>query len=273
VPNVVGLTEQKATNRLKAQGFQTKAEQRESTPEQLGKVIRTDPAAGATADKGSMVTLFVGSGPNTVQIPRLRGLDQNEAITKLNELGLSFTITQVSSPLPSGKVTGSDPKAGEQVPLTTQVELFVSSGTVTVPDTTDMTYDQAVAALQKVGLKSSRTDQPSDTVTADNVISSSPSPGTQVASGTTVTLMVSTGPQPVAVPDVTGMNSNDARQTLRDAGLRTATSACYLDPADPNAVEDNVVSQDPPSGTEVPPKSTVTMFVYRVSEPPTNPCP
>ena len=275
VPNVVGLTEQKATNRLQAQGFDVKSEQRESTAEQKGKVIRSDPSAGTTADKGSTVTIFVGAGPNTVEIPQLRGLDQSEAVTKLTDLGFGFpTITQVSSKLPSGKVTGSNPKAGKLVPVTTQVELLVSSGIVTVPDTSGMTYDEAVTALEKVGLKASRQDQPSDSVPQDQVISSNPSAGTQVAGGSTVTLTVSSGPAPVSVPDVVGSDSNAARATLHDAGLKTAATACFIDPTDPTLPpEGTVVAQDPAAGNDVPAKSTVAIQVYRSTADPANPCP
>jgi serine/threonine-protein kinase len=62
VPDVVGRTEANATGQLEDAGFTVKtATEAVSDPTQNGKVISTDPAAGEEHDKGSEVTIVIGS--------------------------------------------------------------------------------------------------------------------------------------------------------------------------------------------------------------------
>jgi serine/threonine protein kinase len=270
VPDVVGLKSETAKNRLKAEGFQVTAKQRESSVGQKGKVVETDPGPGSTADKGSTVTMFVGSGPNTVKIPNLRGKDFNEASSELTALGLQApNQQQVTSKLPAGEVVRSDPGPGEQVPLSTVVTLFVSNGNVKVPDTTGLDCEGAKQKLQSAGLTGDCQDEPSDTVPKGEVTRTSPAAGSPVVQGTNVTIFVSSGPAQVEVPDVTGMTVTDARAALHSAGLTDNATACLS--SDPTATPGTVVHQDPAAGAQVDPGSTVDILVHRTDA--TTPCP
>jgi serine/threonine-protein kinase len=62
VPNVVNMTQSAATSALEGAGFQVEVQQAASSPGKSGKVIAQDPTAGSEADKGSTVTITVGSG-------------------------------------------------------------------------------------------------------------------------------------------------------------------------------------------------------------------
>ena len=83
----------------------------------------------------------------------------------------------------------------------------------------DTSYAQAQATLQAAGLQAAEAQGPNPTVPAGQVINTSPSAGTPVAPGATVTVNVSTGPPMVAVPDVTKDSVDTATSALQAAGL------------------------------------------------------
>src|SRR5262249_12731241 len=113
VPDVTGQQVRFAKEKLKNAGFQTRVEQRQSSFDNEGLVLDTDPSPGSHADEGSTVVLFVGAGPNTVKLPDLHGKPLAEALQILSDLHLQhYTINQISSKLASGTVVRTDPEPG-----------------------------------------------------------------------------------------------------------------------------------------------------------------
>ncbi|MFD6177004.1 MULTISPECIES: PASTA domain-containing protein [unclassified Isoptericola] len=122
---------------------------------------------------------------------------------------------------------------------------------VTVPDVSGMGVDAATAKLQKLGLKVDTTTRASD-APAGQVLRTSGA-GTKVTKGTTISLVVSSGPVTVKVPDVTGWTVADARAKLKSLGFVVVT-----DPAD--GVDDgDLVVATKGAGTAVPKGSTVVL--------------
>jgi serine/threonine protein kinase len=99
--------------------------------------------------------------------------------------------------------------------------------------------------------------QPSTTVAKNNVISTSPPAGTQVAKGSTVTLVVSSGAGKVTVPSVVGLSATTATTQLQNAGFMVNQRN------DPNSTAQagTVIRQDPRGGAQVTRGSTVTIVV------------
>jgi beta-lactam-binding protein with PASTA domain/tRNA A-37 threonylcarbamoyl transferase component Bud32 len=95
---------------------------------------------------------------------------------------------------------------------------------VDVPPVTGMSQAAATAALTQVGLVAKPVPTASDTVPKDQVIGEDPSAGTQVTKNSTVTITVSTGPNSVQVPDVSGLSLSDATAKLTAAGLQVSTA-------------------------------------------------
>jgi len=89
---------------------------------------------------------------------------------------------------------------------------------VSVPDVRGLSRGDAVALVQRTGLRASTLDVFSDTVPAGAVVAQSPS-GRAAPLGSTVSLQVSKGPDVVAVPDVRGDRPGTAERKLREAGL------------------------------------------------------
>jgi serine/threonine-protein kinase len=116
----------------------------------------------------------------------------------------------------------------------------------------------AKSELQALGFTQvSTTPEVSSTVPAGNVITTRPPPGTSQKVDQPVVLVVSSGPAPVAVPNVVGQPQATATTTLHDAGfVVTAIMA-----ASPTVAQGDVISTTPAAGTQRPKGSQVQLSV------------
>ncbi|MCX5757590.1 MAG: PASTA domain-containing protein, partial [Candidatus Hydrogenedentes bacterium] len=131
-----------------------------------------------------------------------------------------------------------------------------------IPDVVGMTQSAAQAAITNAGLTvGTVTQQPSATVPEGEVISQSPVAETQVASGSAVDLVVSSGPpMQISVPYVTGMTQSAAQTAITNASLIVGTVS--LEYSDTVSAED-VISQNPAADTSVAPSTPVNLTVSR----------
>lgn len=152
----------------------------------------------------------------SVTVPQLKGQAYSDAATALQKLGLKPVEQRVTSAtVVPGAVIGTTPGAGNSVAPHSTVTVDVSSGAslITVPSIVSMSVTQATAALKAVGLTlGSSTTTDSATVPNGDIISSTPSSGSKVASGTTVTIVLSNGK--VDIPSVVGKSGSQAGSTL-----------------------------------------------------------
>lgn len=163
-------------------------------------VTRTEPAAGASVDPTDPITIYLSTGQ--VDVPDLVTTPTTEADARaaLEALGLTVVVEQQESDATAGTVIAQDRGPG-LVPQRTVVTLTVAIAPavemVAVPDVAGMTYNQAAAALGQAGLNAaSGPDEPSETVQEQRVLRTDPAIGTQVAEGSTVTVILSSGPAP-----------------------------------------------------------------------------
>ena len=263
VPLVEGLREQQAVEQIESVGLEADVEEQPSTEVERGIVIEQSPKEGTQVSKGSTVTITVSSGPRQVEVPSLVGLDYEDAVDALNELGLKASRLEVFSQKPVGQVTGQDPKTGVVVDEGSEVEVRVSKGvqSIAVPDVLGQTESSARAELEAAGFEVSVTEAPDDDTPQGLVAAQSPSAGTEAPRKSTVQITISTGPELTTVPDVIGLDASDARAQLQDAGFRTRT--IFTDVTDP--AEDGVVQDQNPAGdSQARPNSTVTILVGRL---------
>lgn len=139
--------------------------------------------------------------PDQATIPELAGRTTEEARQVLEQLGFSVSIgTPVASDQPAGTVAMTIPAANTRVDVGTTVTVSPSSGqapsgTVTMPDVTGMTTDEALAALAGAGFTGTmyQYDEANSSVPAGQVIRTDPASGTPVAPNADVKVYVSTG--------------------------------------------------------------------------------
>jgi beta-lactam-binding protein with PASTA domain len=122
-----------------------------------------------------------------------------------------------------------------------------------------MTQAAATASITSAGLTlGSVTMQSSATVASGNVISETPTANTMVASGSSVNLIVSSGPAQVSVPNVVGMTQAAASVSITSAGLVVGTVTTA---ASASIAANDVISQDPAAATTVVSGSPVNLTI------------
>ena len=117
-------------------------------------MIGTNPPANQTSAITNVITVIVGSGPETKQVPDVAGQTVDVAQKNLNVYGFTkFSQAQVDSPRPAGEVIGTNPPKGQTVPVDSVIELQVSKGNQFVmPDLTGHVLDRRRTAVTGAGL-------------------------------------------------------------------------------------------------------------------------
>ncbi len=137
--------------------------------------------------------MLLGSGADTVVVPNVDGKSQSAATKQLEAAGLTVEVRKVDvANAKAGEVVGQTPEAGTEADKASVVTLSVATGNVRVPvdDLVGSTYDEAAAALDKLGLKAVARFAPSDKA-AGTVIAVDPDTTARI--GSTVTLTVASG--------------------------------------------------------------------------------
>ncbi|MBH0123332.1 Stk1 family PASTA domain-containing Ser/Thr kinase [Rhodococcus sp. NPDC003382] len=132
-----------------------------------------------------------------------------------------------------------------------------SAAQVAVPDVRNLAQQVAEAQLQDAGFRVAVQPKPDAVVATGNVINTRPVAGSQVEENSTVTLEVSSGPEQVEVPRLSGMSRQEAAEALADVGLRLDTNV--LKAPSTEAQVDTIVKQEPSSGSSVDRDSAVTI--------------
>lgn len=260
VPAVLTKTQAQAEERLGAAGLETKVEHAYSDTVKRGRVISTDPEPGARIRGNDTVTVTVSDGPETVEVPDLKGLRLDKARESLKSDGLEpgLVTRAFSDDVPKGFVVGSTPDAGTERRAGSAVALVVSKGAaIDVPDVTGDDLEDARAELEKAGLKVEVADQQ---VTSEfdkgQVAAQSPGADSRAADGDTVTLTLSKGPEMVEVPDVVGASVDDARSLLEQSGFKVKEDRGLL-----GLFGDTVKDQSVDGGDTAPKGSTITITI------------
>ena len=250
VPNVAGLTTAAATTELRNAGFAVKLGPAElSNQVTKGEVAATVPGTGQRMLRTGTITLIPSAGPHMIKVPDLSGKALAAARLALRAAGLTpGPVThQVSDSVPQGAVAGTKPPAGASWPQPKPVGIVLSAGPG-LPDFAGQQKDAAELWLRLHQL--SWTEQP-DTGSnqpAGVVTKQAPGPNTAIQPGAeSVTLFISTGPQQVPIPDVTGQPLQDAQQALQQAGFQV------------NAVGSGKVLAESPKG-QAPRGATITLW-------------
>ena len=204
VPDVGNRTSKEATQTLEEAGFEVEEEPEESSESYQGYVIDQDPRGGRTAEVGTTVTITVGVGPETVEVPDLSNRTVEEARRALEaaDLSLGRQTRESSSRVPAGQVVSQNPSAGSNARSGSSVDITVSSGPnqLPVPDVVGYSVSDAVAAIWNAGFGYT-VDTIESTESAGTVLSTDPAGGTLLDPySRTVTITQSSGPAAAPPP-------------------------------------------------------------------------
>jgi beta-lactam-binding protein with PASTA domain len=274
VPNVIGLKEAEAVERLETAKFEAKVE-RVFAGAPKGEVVDQQPQSGERVATGSVVTLKVSKGKNTKPVPDVIGLQEDEATAKLRESGFEPRVFDVPASDPAGTVVAQEPQPGAQAPPDSSVRINVSTGEptgetterpgtttptttgsaqVTVPRVVGLAQTPALRRLRAAGLRGvvayRTSDQP-----RGRVLEQSPAAAANANRNAQVRIVVAVpqGAEELEVPDVRDQDEDSARQTLEDLGFRVEIIR--------TGEGDTVENQQPAPGVTSARGMVVTLFV------------
>jgi eukaryotic-like serine/threonine-protein kinase len=268
VPDVSGITVEQATVVLIAAELQVSDSVLEEFDLVLpaGTVKGTNPPAGELVEANSAVRLIVSLGPNSVSVPAVTGKTLSEVTSEFEALNLIVgtsseefndfvergTVLRVVSAEGQALPAGSSALGG------TTLNLVVSAGAI--PDVTGISVDDARRALQAVGLTGivGGDGEFSDTVPEGFVVKILDRDAQVVVPGDTLTLLVSRGPELVAVPNVIDENISVAKRTLEELGFRVEVRS-EIPEEDWAKSFARVTSVDPSVGQEIPAGSLIVL--------------
>ncbi|WP_068068867.1 Stk1 family PASTA domain-containing Ser/Thr kinase [Nocardia xishanensis] len=198
VPRLDGLTVQQAEQELNSVGLRMDPSvvRKESSAQDLDKVIGTEPSAGARVDVDQAIVVWLGKGPVKVRVPSLVGQDISVAQPNLvDSAGFKIVIEEVQSSKPKGEVIATSPAGGTNADKGSTVTVQVSSGDqIAMPSLVGLTPSQAVEKLRQSGWTGS-TSQISQNTTGTfdagsvgRIVSQQPSPGSSISKTSTITI-------------------------------------------------------------------------------------
>ncbi|MGE9808038.1 Stk1 family PASTA domain-containing Ser/Thr kinase [Janibacter sp. G1551] len=199
---------------------------------------------------GGAAWWFTAGPGSTTLVPDLDGTTSAEAAALLEAADLGHRERRTwDEKVAAGRVITSNPASGTEIRRSTTVMVTLSKGPerFRVPDLSGLTVDEAKAALAGENLTAGTTSEEfHEEIAAGKVIRTGPEAGEQLKRGAAVSLVVSKGREPIAVPQVTGKAADEAASILESAGLKVVREDPIFDPQVPKGA---VISQDQASAT------------------------
>jgi eukaryotic-like serine/threonine-protein kinase len=271
VPNVTGKQLEFAIAQLERKGFDVGEEKFVERQAPRNTVLEQDPPPGSAEEDCAFIALFcskpsvdltVSAGPGSSEVPGTAGLPAEVATKKLEAAGFEPLVQRVNSDsVEEGLAIYSNPRGGESATNGSTIALFVSRGPklTRVPVLVGTQRRVAVQQIRGRGLTPSVADEESGSP-AGEVIGQSPSAGSEVEPGSTVSIVVSSGREEevATAPNVIGRERREAVEAIRAAGL---TPSLEEEETEVPGQVGRVVDQFPPPGSELEPGTTVTITV------------
>ena len=256
VPSLVGLDDTAAKVSATDAELLMTVVARRTSDDPVGLVIQQRPGPGEFIASGDQIEVVVSRGPPPVPLPDVTGKPLAEAQPLLEQAGFVVAVERrFEENAPKDVTLGTEPAGGGLAPPESTVKVIVSDGPapVEVPEVTSKSYEAAAATISAKRLKPVKREEFSDTIAVGTVIATEPAAGRQAPRDSEVGVIVSKGPELIAVPGVIGQTVEAASQALKAAGL-----SADVQNFSPGA---KVRAQDPSSGTKVKRGAKVTLFL------------
>jgi len=255
VPNLVGVPAEDAFETLQALDLKVRAAEETNADVAVGIVIRTEPSAGTAVPLESFVTVVVSVGEEEVGVPNVIGENVDVARARIEAQGFTVgTIEyQLTEDVDENIVISQNPSGGATATPASEVELVVSSGpfSIDVPNVAGKTAETAILQLTQAGFEKITTEEePSNDVLEGFVIETNPSAGQTVPRDATIIVLVSSGPEPVDIPNLVGQSRSRAESQLNNLGLLLVVSSEAVEVPLDSGLIGNVAEQSPSAGTE-----------------------
>ena len=196
-----------------------------------------------------------------VEVPDLTGSSQTEALNDLQSLGFKVGIENSAHPdVPEGSVIRTQPPANTSTNPDTLVTIIVSVGpeAYPIPYVVDLETERALYVIEESGFTiGQKIEVNDDNVPIGFIISQNPMAGKKMGPGSTVDLVISSGPSLIELGDLSRKSVEDATQILETLGLEFETLEEYSED-----IEEGLVSGTlPEAGEIITPDDVVTIIV------------
>ena len=202
-----------------------------------------------------------GGAQVVINVPDLTGSSQTEALNDLQNLGFKVGIENSAHPeVPEGSVIRTQPPANTSTNPDTLVTIIVSVGpeAYPIPYVVDLETDRAVYVIEESGFTvGQKIEVNDDNVPIGFVISQNPIAGKKMGPGSTVDLVVSSGPSLIVLGDLSKKSVEDATQILETLGLEFETIEEFSEDIEEGLVSGTI----PEAGEIVTPDDIVTVIV------------
>ncbi|CAB4660775.1 unannotated protein [freshwater metagenome] len=197
VPDVTTKSQTDATNALQTAGFKVSVKNVANDTIPANQVFEQTPKGNTNADKGSTVEITVSTGIGDATVPDVVGRTQAAAESLLKTNNFIPEVKEAASDtVAKGTVISQSPSANAKATKNSVVTITVSTGAgdVSIPNVVGLNAASASNQLGQAGFTVTTKSQSNATVPAGNVISTNPTAGTKAAKGSSVEILVSTGP-------------------------------------------------------------------------------
>ena len=254
------------TNRYRVQSATEQAAEEEEARERRHRrnvILGVLGALLAIGVAAFVVFSALGSRAAMKQVPNLIGKTQEEAIALIEQNG--FDVGNVrggySKDYEEGLVFDQTPTSTQMAEEGSKIDIMVSQGESPVDQVEVPDFEKKLA---EYGLTPRRgDDRPDDNIESGKVCGQDVEPGEMVARNSTITFYLSSGAEPIEVPDVTGQDADAAEEALTDLGLKVKRDYAHSS----SDAEGTIIRTDPSSGTEVEKGHEVTIYISQGPEP------
>ncbi len=204
VPNVEGMDFKLASEELSKVGLVMSVAGKEFNNEfEKDMVISQNPGKDRKVKAGRKVEVILSKGSELITVPNITGIDIKDAVVKLGNVGLNMgdIDKEYDEQKPEGMIISQEPARGTKHEAGTSINVVVSEGKqpekVSMPDLKGLTIEKARTVLdeQKLVLGQIKREE-STSYVADQIAKQDTEPNVMVEEGTTVNIVVSTGPGP-----------------------------------------------------------------------------
>jgi serine/threonine-protein kinase len=196
-----------------------------------------------------------------INVPDLTGSSQTEALNDLQSLGFKVGIENSAHPeVPSGAVIRTQPPANTSTNPDTLVTIIVSVGpeAYPIPYVVDLETDRAVYVIEESGFTiGQRIEVSDDSVPIGFIISQNPMAGKKMGPGSSVDLVISSGPSLIELGDLSKKSLEDATQILETLGLEFETIEEFSEDTE----EGLISGTQPEAGEIITPDELITLIV------------
>ena len=202
-----------------------------------------------------------GGAQVIINVPDLTGSSQTEALNDLQSLGFKVGIENSAHPeVPSGAVIRTQPPANTSTNPDSLVTIIVSVGpeAYPIPYVVDLESDRAVYVIEESGFVIGQKIEVNDNnVPIGFVISQNPMAGKKMGPGSSIDLVISSGPSLIELGDLSKKSLEDATQILETLGLAFETIEEFSEDTEEGIISGTL----PEAGEIVTPDEIITLIV------------